>query len=95
MLELLMLSLCFGSEMNNAACNAAYTKILTENPGMQDQIKLYERSYEKKLPTELIWAGSAAGFVYKKQIKLGITRNFYIDIRDQGYGGAGFKTSFP
>lgn len=95
MLELLMLSLCFGSEMSNDACQNAYEKWIKENPSVEEQMKMYQRSYEKKLPVELIWAGSAAGFIYKKDIKLGLSKSFYVEVRDQGYGGFGFKKDFP
>lgn len=95
MLELLMLSLCFGSEMSSEACSQAYTKYMNENPATVEQINTYERVYGKRLPVELLWVGSAAGFVYKRQVKLGLTRTFYLEVRDQGYGGLGFKKEFP
>lgn len=90
-----MLSLCFGSEMNSSACQNAYDKWLKENPSVEEQMKIYQRSYEKTVPMGVLWVGSAAGFLYKKQIKFGITKNYYIEVRDAGYGGAGVKVDFP
>ncbi len=95
MLELLLLSICLGSNLNDSACNQSWEKTKTENPSIDDRMKMYERTYEKDLPVGLIWLGSAAGMVYKKEVKFGLGHGYYADIRDQGTALLGVKVSFP
>lgn len=98
MLEVLLLSLCYGSQLNNDACHSAMDKWKQQNPeyeqGIDKTLNLYDRKYIKTLPTELQLAGVAAGIAYKKELKFGIYDGFIIDLRDMGQWQLGYKWSW-
>jgi hypothetical protein len=92
-LEFILLSICFGSQMNNEACKASLDKYQSMNPEINEQIKMYERNYTRDVPSEVLVAGSIVNFIYKKEIKLGIYKGWYIDLK-QGQDLLGYKFSF-
>lgn len=96
MLEALLLSLCFGSQMNNDACQQAMTKWREANPGFDEQMKFYQNKYAKELPVELLWSGAVANVLYKGQIQFGVYDGIYVQyiFKDDNRTTLGYKFSF-
>lgn len=90
-----LLSLCFGSQLADQVCQQSYEKFKEQTPGFEQQLKIYQRKYVDTLPVELIWTGTVANLVYKKQLKFGIYKGTYLDLRDEGQFLIGYKLSFP
>jgi len=90
-IEFLLISLCAGHL--SGPCSASLDQYKTLNPTFNEQMLLYQRTYTKDLPPEVFILGSAANFIYKKEIKVGIYKGWYVDMKeDQSL--LGYKFSF-
>lgn len=93
-LELLLLSICFGSQMSNDACRSSFDKYRSMHPEFNEQMKVYERQYTNDLPAEMLVLGVFVNDVYRKELKVGIYKGWYVDLKDKGQGLFGYKFSF-
>lgn len=96
MLEMLLLSLCFGSQMNNDACQQSVDMWKKQNPGFEEQMKFYQNKYAKELPVELLWSGAVVNVLYKGQIQFGVYDGIYVQyiFKNDDRIGLGYKFSF-
>lgn len=100
-LEAFLISLCFGSQMNDDVCRQSYLKFKQQTPEMQaieNGIDRKEKNYQSKyvdtLPQEIQFTGLAAGIIYKKELKFGVYRGLIVDLQDEGRWRLGYKWSW-
>ena len=94
MAEFLLISVCLGSHMNDNACTNSKDKFLDLNPEISMTEKKLDRVYIKPLPDELKFTAAVVGIAEKKELKFGICRGIYIDLKDQGQGYIGYEYRF-
>ena len=95
LLNIFLLSLCLGSGQNDHACQAAYNKFSEQNPEVKEVMKEAEKTYYDPLDNYEKAPLGAAGILVKRELRFGIYKGLFVDIRDQGRYQLGLKVTFP
>jgi hypothetical protein len=103
-LELLVTSLCVGSNINTDACYQAWNKIKESNLDVRSSDEyLYKKQkrlsqgYIDPIPDEVKYPASAAAIIHKRRLKFGLIKPVYLDVQfdvEKKYM-LGAKWSFP